>query len=401
MSKEHVMSHIIIFPTDDCNLACPYCFEGQHQKWRKCDMTLETGKKSVDFIIEQCKDSPTFSVQFFGGEPTLRMDLVGKIAEYAVLQGEATGKKAVFSLTSNLTLLDYDAIEILKKYSITLVASIDGMPTGEGVRYFRDTRVDSGYEALRGIMAAHDAGVDVTVRWTLVPEAVPRVFDSIKEFVALGLKRLVLEFVYESEWDKASLDSLEHQLRLVAKFYIEEMRNDRYFHFSPFERAFSVYTMDERRTLRCGLAVSGVGIGTDGTIAPCHRFIARDDAAVWELGNVWTGLKAEKRQAMIDDWHYDKIKVDDGRECKDCPVKIRCPGGSCFPTHLDFCNDFYTTPHAYCDLQLVQQRVGNDVLGILYGEKNPAITRLIEATFDEGPVERKITPNVNIRKEVN
>ena len=63
--------------TDDCNLACHYCFVQQKPHY----MDLQTAKDAVDFLwnnyqIKKEKKLPTDNpyINFFGGEPTLLWD---------------------------------------------------------------------------------------------------------------------------------------------------------------------------------------------------------------------------------------------------------------------------------------------------------------------------------------
>ncbi len=46
-------------------------------------MSFETGKKALDFIINNSGNKKNLEVDFFGGEPLLNFDLVKKTVEYA------------------------------------------------------------------------------------------------------------------------------------------------------------------------------------------------------------------------------------------------------------------------------------------------------------------------------
>ena len=59
---------VIALLTNQCNLACPYCFEQRDVQ----TMSLDTAKKLVDFVAPQ--NSP--HITLFGGEPTLMWDSI-------------------------------------------------------------------------------------------------------------------------------------------------------------------------------------------------------------------------------------------------------------------------------------------------------------------------------------
>ncbi len=74
--------------TGDCNLRCSYCYE--HHK--SCGaMSLETGKRIVDYIIDLYEDgtgdfinksTQGVVLDFIGGEPLLEAELIEKITDY-------------------------------------------------------------------------------------------------------------------------------------------------------------------------------------------------------------------------------------------------------------------------------------------------------------------------------
>ena len=111
----------------DCNLRCKYCFAstGDYKEGRML-MSLETGKKAIDFLIERSGDRKFLELDFFGGEPTLNFDVVKKIVEYGRSREAEANKKFRFTITTNGVLLDDDMIEFVNKEMNNVVLSIDG-----------------------------------------------------------------------------------------------------------------------------------------------------------------------------------------------------------------------------------------------------------------------------------
>jgi len=375
--------NVLVYPTGKCNLECKYCFARRSQ-WAREDSTEEVMLASVDFLLAESGENKQVTLGFFGGEPLLRPDLVDTACEYARLRTAETDTVVSFAATTNLTLLDDTICAMLRKWDVELVASIDGLPHAGNERFWPGTTRSSAPEAFRKLLLAQQAGLRFNIRWTITPNQLAFLADDTITLAALGFRLLTLEFVYEAPWTPAALEQLEAQLRLIAGFYIEELRAGRELEIKPFRDAFKLYTMDRPCPTRCGFGVGGVGIAPNGDIQPCVRFVSRADAAQWNLGNVLTGFDREKRDQVAASWDRERIKVADGRECRDCPVRLRCPGGICPPLHIDVCGDFYTVPSGYCDTQLVCQRVANDVLGILYGERNPFMLRALGQKPTEG-----------------
>lgn len=115
--------------TQNCNLRCSYCayskFDnlGQRNHSNK-EMTIETAKKAVDFLLEHSYDSERIVIGFYGGEPLLRFDFIKEIVSYA--KENFVGKELSFSLTTNATLLTEEIMEYSINNNIDILMSLDG-----------------------------------------------------------------------------------------------------------------------------------------------------------------------------------------------------------------------------------------------------------------------------------
>ena len=110
-----------------CNLNCEYCFASQG-KYHGEDalMSFETGKRAIDFLIENSGTRRNLEVDFFGGEPLMNWEVVKKIVEYAREVEKDKGKNFRFTLTTNGMLIDDEVIEYSNKEMHNVVLSLDG-----------------------------------------------------------------------------------------------------------------------------------------------------------------------------------------------------------------------------------------------------------------------------------
>ncbi|MBD3227513.1 MAG: radical SAM protein [Candidatus Lokiarchaeota archaeon] len=107
--------------TYNCNLACPYCYEGE-KKYESSISTLKGDNtyKVVQFIKNQTKElnSKVFSVYLFGGEPLLNYkegtQILGELQKWA----DENDRIMFIGIISNGTLLDDQICEDLKKYKV-------------------------------------------------------------------------------------------------------------------------------------------------------------------------------------------------------------------------------------------------------------------------------------------
>jgi sulfatase maturation enzyme AslB (radical SAM superfamily) len=113
---------IVIFITDNCNLACVYC------KYAELTQTATACKTDIDAILHSLGklvvDKRRIAVTFQGGEPLLRHRDLFRIC--AFLTGTFPEIRFSFSLQSNGTVVNEEVLHLLTTYHITVGVTIDG-----------------------------------------------------------------------------------------------------------------------------------------------------------------------------------------------------------------------------------------------------------------------------------
>ena len=113
--------------TSDCNLACPYCFEGK--KKNSTYMSPELARQAIQFIIRQCQENSSLEylfITFFGGEPLLNRKVMQLVCE-EIADLPNIRDKVKYVLTTNLTLLTEGDIEFIKQNDFASVqVALDG-----------------------------------------------------------------------------------------------------------------------------------------------------------------------------------------------------------------------------------------------------------------------------------
>jgi len=102
----------------DCNLACPYCYEGYYRG--KKYMSRSVARQVVDYIIdEQIGLGREVKIGFYGGEPLLSIPLIREIAGPIQEAARERGVAFSFALTTNATLLTRPVVEELRSLGLT------------------------------------------------------------------------------------------------------------------------------------------------------------------------------------------------------------------------------------------------------------------------------------------
>src|SRR4030066_2589232 len=115
--------HMIV-PTLACNSRCVYCqVSSRAPSEQGCSMSVETAREVVEMIFKT--RSPSIKIEFQGGEPLLRFDLVKRIVAEAEDVNRQHGKYISFVICTNLTLLKADHLSFLKDHDVLISTSLD------------------------------------------------------------------------------------------------------------------------------------------------------------------------------------------------------------------------------------------------------------------------------------
>ena len=125
--RDPVVKALCLHIAHDCNLKCRYCFaeEGEYHGKREL-MSLEVGKKAIDFLIKASGKRRNLEVDFFGGEPLMNFGVVKGIVEYARSIEKEHNKNFRFTITTNGILLNDEIMDYINKNMHNVVLSLDG-----------------------------------------------------------------------------------------------------------------------------------------------------------------------------------------------------------------------------------------------------------------------------------
>ena len=110
-----------------CNLNCAYCFASQGKyHGDRAIMSLEVGKRALDFLVEHSGSRRNLEVDFFGGEPLMNFQMIKDLVAYARTLEPIHNKHFRFTLTTNGVLVDDDVIDFANRECDNVVLSLDG-----------------------------------------------------------------------------------------------------------------------------------------------------------------------------------------------------------------------------------------------------------------------------------
>lgn len=333
----------------DCNLRCAYCFAstGDFGKGRKL-MSYETGKKALDFLIEQSKGRVNLEVDFFGGEPLMNFNVVKKLVEYGRSREKETKKNFRFTITTNGLLLDDDKIDFINKEMNNVVLSIDGR---KEVNDKLRVRVDGTgcYDKIVPLykkLVEKRGDKEYYVRGTFTKYN-QDFSDDVFALLDEGFDQISVEPVVGDPSDPYALTEKElpqifREYDRLSKRILDYEKTGKKFNFFHFMIDLDQGPCAIKRMRGCGCGNEYVAVTPDGDIYPCHQFVGIDD---YKMGNVEDGtFNPEMKKEFAAAHIYTKP------DCRECWARFYCSGG-CNANNYEHMGDILKSYKIACELE--------------------------------------------------
>lgn len=348
-TKQTVVKALCLHIAHDCNLRCSYCFAGTGEYMgHRSLMSLEVGKKAVDFLIENSGNRRNLEVDFFGGEPLMNFDVVKGIVEYAREKEKESNKNFRFTITTNGILLDEEKRAYINENMHNVVLSLDGRKEiNDEVR----KRIDGkgSYDRILPLiknMVDERGEKDYYVRGTFTRKNLDFGADVL-HLADLGFDQISVEPVVAAK--DSGLDIRNEDLKAVcdeyerlAKEYVDRRKNGQWFNFFHFMIDLEGGPCIAKRLRGCGSGTEYLAVTPEGELYPCHQFVGHKE---FNLGNVFDGLNGNPIREIFSDTNvYTKP------QCNSCWAKFYCSGG-CAANAWQFNKDIKIPYEIGCELE--------------------------------------------------
>lgn len=333
----------------DCNLRCEYCFAGTGDYCMGRNvMSFETGKKALDFLLENSGNRENLEVDFFGGEPLMNWEVVKQLVEYGRSKEAEYGKRFRFTITTNGMLLDDEKMDFINKEMSNVVMSIDGRKeVNDRVRKRVDgtgcyDRIVERYKRL----AEKRHYQNYYVRGTFTKYNLD-FSNDVFHLYDLGFDQISVEPVVSLPDEPYAIKEedipvLLEQYDILAKEMIKRHKEGRGFNFFHFMIDLEGGPCVAKRLSGCGSGTEYMAVTPWGDLYPCHQFVGEDDLCI---GNVFDGIK---NQDIVNEFKLCNVYAKD--KCKDCFARFYCSGG-CAANSYKFHGNILDAYDIGCELQ--------------------------------------------------
>lgn len=320
--------------SEQCNLACKYCFLGNNDSEKRKhfnlkNMTQEVADKAIEYFIRQMKNSGLDSednrpvVIFYGGEPLMNYPMLVYIAEKlnSLRDSEKCIKNLDMSMVTNGLLLNDERILKLKELGVGIGISVDGFTEEENqmrVNLAGDTVF---HKVLKTIERCRELDVDISLSVTLIEETIKHKNHVLELVQNYGIRSFGFNimmssdtFLVSDEYNEAAAQFIIDTFQALRKLGIYEDRMMR--KLNAFSKA-QVYFSD------CAATSGGqIVVAPDGSVGICHGCLHDKK---YFVSSVYDDQFDCTKDANYIEW--SQLTPVNKEKCLDCPALGICGGG--------------------------------------------------------------------------
>lgn len=334
--KEGPSLHIFVV-TLRCDHSCQYCQVSRAALGATGkDMSDADAMSALDRVFES--EAPALTIEFQGGEPSLRFDLVRKIVEEAERRVGENPRPIRFTMATTLHLLTQQDLEFCRDHNIHLSTSLDGpanvhsaqrtLPTADSWR-----RTIEGLGRARAVLGPDGVAALPTVTRAALhqPEAV------VDTYVEYGFTSLFLRPLAPYGFARKTRRALGYSIEEFMEFYERALAHILAFNqrgvrieetmaaimlrhiFTPFHSGY----MDLRSPASAGLGV--LVYNYDGGVYPSDeaRMAAETGDSRFRLGHVSEALDQLLSSAPMH-WLAKGSVAEELSDCSKCAFVPYC-----------------------------------------------------------------------------
>lgn len=340
ISKDEAFIRNITFQvTEDCPLACTYCYES-HKSSKM--MSKDTGKKLVDLLFKMWDDdndpfinkqTKGLILEFIGGEQFLNVEVMDFICDYffdtCFKRNHPWLIYTRISMASNGVLYFEDNVQhFINKYKdfLSMAISIDGpQEIHDACRIFKNGQ---GSFAKANAAEKHwmqlnpDAAQSSKV--TIAPENLNNINKILQYFINENKAIVYANVINEANWNIEQAKIFYNELKKMADFLLNNTFN---VIVSLFDENFFHPLPEHDLQCWCGGAGKMLAFDPDGNAYPCLRYMPTslgDNIPPVIIGDVNGIFKTDEHQQIRDTLNSINRRAKNDDECFYCPIAAGC-----------------------------------------------------------------------------
>jgi uncharacterized protein len=325
-------SGLSILMSEDCNLACDYCFELGHHKNKKADN--ETIKRSVDFIFNNAvlSKSNEASIMLFGGEPLLNEDGIEYIFNYSMeKKKQYPDVNYYISMVTNGTIMNDHIKSLFKDFKddlkLNVQISIDGIKQfHDNHRVYKNSRIGSfdkvkeNFKIWRYEIFPENNG-RLHIHGCLTPENMHSLYTNWQYFYnEWNMPYQWYMPIHGTDYSFEDTKMYKRELLKIAKTLVDialKTRDLKHIEvLSPLDKCLCDRNGFSRP---CGAGNTFVTVTANGKIFPCHQIYYNDPDECTQIGDLYSNPIINQSKVKL----YEYFTNDD-MSCREENPNCNC-----------------------------------------------------------------------------
>lgn len=320
----------LICCTQECNLACSYCYEGngkihQYPNLEEINLKFENAKqKIIDFIdqLYEYNQQTNTRIIWHGGEPTLiNHQLLDDIMNDQLIKCH----DIKWAIQSNGTLITDNYAKMLSKHNASIGVSIDGLSKQhDKYRVFKNGNPTFNV-IMNNINILNSNNVTCGALITITDNNIDKLIEIYNMFAEKNLNFNFNALFPNDNDTQVELSSERYAEKICDLFDYWINDNEHQITISPFMQIVEAFVGKTRRVPAChwseDCSKSFCAIDTNGDLYPCEHWVGNSEYC---FGNIKNGLEEELHNCS---YFEDRVLVLKENDCKDCEIWELCYGG--------------------------------------------------------------------------
>lgn len=314
--------------TRACNLRCSYCYE-MNKSNKEMDFPLV--KRILDEALNDDERFDEYEIDFFGGEPFLKFDLIRESVYYA--RTTYPDKKMVFMATTNGTLVRGEIKQWLQERSDIFVCGL----SLDGSKRMHDINRSGSFDKIDVDFFAK-TWPKQAFKMTVSAETLPYLAEGIIYMHEKGYN-FTSNLAFGIDWDSVeNVEILERELLKLMDYYLENPTIEPcQFLRVPIHMIASAAPDEPFR--QCGAGEEMFSYDVDGVAYPCQFFMPVT------LGEE----RAEGAKSLV--FRDEVFRSDFPQPCRDCLALRICP--NCYGANYEQTGELLKKDEGWCKLQKI------------------------------------------------
>jgi uncharacterized protein MJ0907 len=319
--KTPVIKNIVLPITQICNLACPYCFANSNSIKSNSQDINDEDISLLTSYLHQLDPSERINIIFFGGEPTLRFDLMNRIINR--LKTECNTNNIGYSITTNGTLINDKIMDFFIANNVAILLSLDGMENEYNHRRFKNGKHSFG-RVMKSVEMLKKRNILFEVRATLTCDN-PYIHNTYMYFEDLKIP-YTIAFAYDSYNEEGSkyahfknIDNIRESFDKVEQYYIDKIGDSFEIYDKVLSALYQRINFRTKQTIPCMAGRTYFTLQHGGNLFTCPHLLEKPENSI---GNI-----RDFEEVLANNVFGVPIEVDKIEKCNTCWAKMLCMGG--------------------------------------------------------------------------